>query len=135
MVRTRDCDVGTAKESRPAVCQVAGQVRLGMSGGRLMLEHDNGRAAAIVDYRHEDAPAIAKDHPSIRAITRLADNSGVPFFVVRYADDFSWWYPTPVNGPARALLPEARRLTERQWVQLLYRCRGRELPVGWERRA
>ena len=101
----------------------------------LLLEYDGGTAAALVEYKHECAPEVRVGHPSVRAIVDLADRAGVPAFLVRYADDFTWWYPTPLNERARALRPEARHLSEEQWVQLLYRCRGRELPPAWRQRA
>jgi len=101
----------------------------------LMLEYDGGKAAALVEYKHERAPEVRIGHPSVRAIIDLADRAGIPAFLVRYADDFSWWYPTPLNDRAKALLPEGRHLTEEKWVELLYRSRGRDLPLEWRQRA
>jgi len=99
----------------------------------LMLEYDRGRAVAVVEYKHEDAQIVRLGHPSIRAITDLADRAGVPAFVVRYADDFSWFYPTPLNDRARGICAGGQRLTEHQWVVVLYRCRGRPMPSEWSR--
>jgi len=101
----------------------------------LLLEYDGGKAMALVEYKHEHAPELRLAHPSVRAVVNLADRAGLPAFVVRYADDFSWWFATPLNGRARTLLPEARHLTEEEWVALLYRSRGRHLPVAWTQRA
>lgn len=97
----------------------------------LMLEFDTGKAAALVEYKHEDAQIVRTGHPSIQAIQDLADRAGVPAFVVRYSDDFVRWYAIPLNAHARQLLPEPRPLSEPEWVELLYRCRGRELPPEW----
>lgn len=102
---------------------------------RLMLEYDRGKAAALVEYRHERTPRLRLSHPSVRAIGDLADRAGIPAFIVRYADDFSWWYPTPLNVRGRALFPKRRHLTEEEWVELLYRCRGRGLPLDRRQRA
>ena len=101
----------------------------------LMLEYDRGKAAALVEYKHEAAKELRLAHPSVRAIVDLADRAGVPSFVTRYADDFAWWYPTPLNARARALFPRQGHLSEEQWVELLYRCRGRDLPANWRQRA
>jgi hypothetical protein len=101
----------------------------------LLLEYDRGRAAAIVEYKHEGSPALRLAHPSVRAVADLADRAGVPAFIVRYADDFSWWYPTPLNEQARRLCPQPARLNEEGWMRLLYRCRGRELPAHLSGRA
>jgi hypothetical protein len=101
----------------------------------LLLEYDAGRAAALVEYKHEDAQIVRLAHPSIRAIADLAERADLPAFVVRYGDDFSWWYPTPLTDRARALLPEPGFLSEREWMGLLYRCRGRRLPAEWSQQA
>lgn len=97
----------------------------------LMLEYDNGKAVALAEYKHEDAPIVRTGHPSMRAITDLADRANLPAFVVRYSDDFSRWYVSPLNGPARQLCPQAQELTELEYVRLMYRCRGRDLPPDW----
>jgi len=101
----------------------------------LLLEYDEGKAVALVEYKHEDAQVVRLGHPSVRAVVDLADRASLPAFVVRYADDFTWWYPTPLNQRARELLPEARMTTEAEWVEILYRCRGRDLPPEWRQQA
>ena len=97
----------------------------------LMLEYDTGKAIGLAEYKHENAAPLNASHPSIRAIRDLAVRADIPAFVCRYADDMSWWYPTPLNGQAKAFLPEARHLSKREWVELLYRLRGRKLPSEW----
>ena len=99
----------------------------------LMLEYDAGKAVALVEYKHEDAAPVRGAHPSVQALVDLAHRAALPAFIVRYADDFAWWYVTPLNDLARALQAETAFLTEQQWVELLYRCRGRELPSSWAR--
>lgn len=101
----------------------------------LMLEYDRGRAEAVVEYKHENAQEVRLGHPSVRAVVDLADRADLPAFLVRYADDFEWWYVTPLNDHARALLPQARKMAEAEWVEILYRCRGRELPLEWRQQA
>jgi len=101
----------------------------------LMLEYDRGKATALVEYKHEDAQVVRLGHPSVRAMVDLADRASLPAFMVRYADDFAWWYATPLNELARVLLTEARMTTEAEWVEILYRCRGRDLPLGWRQQA
>ena len=95
----------------------------------LMLEYDNGKAVALVEFKHERAEHVRDANPSIRALSDLANRAGVPAFVCRYADNFSWWYPSPLNELARDIVGTPRKLTEREWVELLYRMRGRTLPA------
>jgi len=97
----------------------------------LMLEYDVGKAVALVEYKHEDAAPVHTGHPSLRALVDLADRAALPVFVVRYADDFSRWYVSPLNNHARAIHGEPSSLTEEQWVDLLYRCRGKSMPPSW----
>ena len=94
----------------------------------LMLEYDRGKASALVEYKHEQAAPQYPTHPSYRAMIDLGDRAGIPVFGVRYADDFSWWRVTPLNGLAKKLLSEQTRMTEEDWIKLLYRIRGSEAP-------
>ena len=96
-----------------------------------MIKDDSGRVIALVGFKREHAEPFSTSHPSIRAFRDLAVRADIPAFVCRYADDMSWWYPTPLNEQAKAFLPEARHLSERDWVELLYRLRGRKLPSEW----
>lgn len=94
----------------------------------LMLEYDHGKAAAIVEFKHERAAPVHLGHPSMRALAGLADAANIPFFLVRYTDQETWYYVTPGNARACELLPEAMEMTEPDWIKLLYRCRGRDVP-------
>ena len=94
----------------------------------LMLEYDHGKAAALVEFKNEAAAQVHLGHPSMRAVIGLADNSAIPFFVVRYAGDFSWYDVHPTNAKAREIVPKQIKLTESEWVQLLYFCRDRKMP-------
>ena len=96
----------------------------------LLLEYDHGLPSALAKFKHENVKSIHVGHPSIRALQVLANRGCIPFFLVRYADDFSWYYVTPGNDNARAFLAEPTKMPERDWVELLYRCRGREIPEG-----
>ena len=94
----------------------------------LALEYDEGKAAAIVEYKHENAAPQYASQPSYRAIIDLGDRAGVPVFAVRYADDFSWWRVTPLNDLAKTWVPGQTPMTEEEWVTTLYRIRGTEVP-------
>jgi hypothetical protein len=94
----------------------------------LLLEYDHGKAVAIVEFKHEQAKIQHASHPSYRAMIDLGNRAGIPVFACRYADDFSWFRATPLNENARYWLPEKKEMTELEWVSLLYRIRGREIP-------
>jgi len=102
------------------------------------LEYDYGHPKAIMEYKHEYAKKAFEDiiersergklHPTQRATKEVADNSWIPFFVVLYADDLSWFQPYPLNEYARQYIPKTMKLSELEYVTLLYNIRGRTVP-------
>ena len=96
----------------------------------LALEYDKGVSVAIVEYKHENAEKQYSSHPSYRALRDLGDKADLPVFAVRYAGDFAWWLVVPLNSRAKQVVPERKKMTEREWVEVLYRLRNYELPDG-----
>lgn len=94
----------------------------------LFLEYDHGKAVALVEYKHELAAPQYASHPTYQAMIDLGNRASVPVFAARYADDFSTWEITPLNPTARQWLNKRTGMTEREWVEFLYRIRGHELP-------
>lgn len=95
----------------------------------LALEYDRARAKAIVEYKHENAPPDQyASRANYLALIDLGNRAGLPVFVVRYPSDFSWFWVTPLNEAARVLVAEPTRLSEREWVEVLYKLRGRSVP-------
>lgn len=94
----------------------------------LLLEYDRGKACALVEFKHELAKELRRGHPSMRALSDLATRAGIPAFVAHYADDFSVYRVVPLNEQARIWIPTEQRMSEEEWVGLLYRLRGRTLP-------
>lgn len=104
----------------------------------LMFEYDNARVVALVEYKHERAaPVVLSRSHSLLAIAAMASESRRPFFLVRYADDYSWFRVRPANPSAIArchalgLSLDAHHIfttTEAEYVTFLYRLRGRTVP-------
>ena len=94
----------------------------------LFLEYDKGKATALVEYKHERARPQMASHPTYQALIDLGNRAGVPVLAVRYADDFSWWRVVPLNDKAKEWVPERCDLTEQEYVTLLYKIRGYEVP-------
>lgn len=94
----------------------------------VMIEYDNGKATALVEYKHEKAAPQYPTTASYRALIDMGDKAGIPVFACRYADDFSWFIGVPLNSKARVFLLEKTRMSEVEWVELLYSTRGRKLP-------
>jgi len=95
----------------------------------LVLEYDRGKAVAIVEYKNEHAKPQYRTYPTYQALIDLGNRADVPVFGVRYADDFSWWRVTPLNDLAKMWVPKQTSMTEEQWVTVLYRVRGTEVPA------
>lgn len=95
----------------------------------LMVEYDRGIARALVEYKNECAPEPDWEHPSMRAIGDVASRAGIPFLVVCYATDFAWFDVWPCNTEAKRWAPEGNvTLSEPEYVNMLYRIRGRLMP-------
>lgn len=101
----------------------------------LVVEYYYSQPKAIVEYKHEHAKidftkltSIGMAPQSYKAIEHLANAANIPFFVVRYKDDFSFWNITPMNKQAKSYVKETKNLSEEAYVELLYKIRGRSLP-------
>jgi len=94
----------------------------------LLIEYDHARPVALVEYKHERAAPQYVTHASYRALVRLGNLAKLPVFTVRYAADFSLWKVAPLNAAATGYCPHRVAMNEREWVSLLYRIRGREVP-------
>lgn len=91
----------------------------------LMLEYNYAAPAALVEYKNEFAAVQSSKHFTYQALAELANRARIPFFACRYASDFSWWKVTPLNPNAKEHIPETTVMTESQWVELLYKTRGK----------
>jgi hypothetical protein len=93
-----------------------------------MLEYDRGKASALVEYKNEHAAPQYANHPTYQAMIDLGNRAGLPVIACRYTDDFSKWRVVPLNNFAKSFIPERQELTEKEWVKLLYKIRGYEVP-------
>ena len=94
----------------------------------LFLEYDRGKASALIEYKNEYAKPQMATHPTYQALIDLGTRADVPVFAVRYASDFSWWKVIPLNKRAKEWVPERLTLNEHEYVSLLYKIRGYDLP-------
>lgn len=94
----------------------------------LFLEYDKGIPVAVMEYKRETAPLQYLTDPTYRAIIELTKRGCIPFFVVRYAKDFSWWKVRQANEFAEKILPEIKIFTRKEWIQWMHQLRGYALP-------
>ena len=91
----------------------------------LLIEYDNSEPVALVEYKHERAQPIRASHPSIQAIAKLGARAALPVFLVRYAEDISWWQVSPLNHPVEKFVASQTYMSELEWIDLLYAIRSR----------
>jgi hypothetical protein len=89
----------------------------------LLTEIHVGEPAALDEYKHFRARPINPGAAVFRALRRLADRAEIPFLVAWYWPD-SWAFRvSPINDLAREHFEDPEDLTERAYVQRLYRLR------------
>lgn len=94
----------------------------------LLIEYDRGQPTALIEYKSEFAGQQYPTHPSYMALSQLGDRAELPVFVVRYAQNFSWWRIIPLNRVAKQHLPERVEVNELLYVSWLYNLRGLQPP-------
>lgn len=95
----------------------------------LLLEFNEGRPLALVEYKAFGAVRPNPNSPTYRALRTLADNSKIPLLIVFYAHNTFWVRVTPVNYFATQVFPIEVVLNEKEYVAALYRMRGLTLPA------
>ena len=96
----------------------------------MLIEYDHAEPKALVEFKNEHAqPVNVSKNPSIAAMAKLANNADIPAFLVRYADDFSWWKVLALNDQAASYLTNNPQIMdEAEWVSILYAVRGKQMP-------
>jgi hypothetical protein len=97
-----------------------------------MVEFHTGKPVAIIDYKRYTGSIKNLNQKSIDAISTLANNSNIPFFVVFYWDDVWAFQITAINNIAKNIslqhkIDEDKILTEQQYVYFLYKLRNIKL--------
>jgi len=98
----------------------------------LMIEFHVGKPIAIVDYKRYTGSIKNLNQKSINAISTLANNSNIPFFVVFYWNNIWAFQITAINNIAKNILQQHKIdknkiLTEQQYVSFLYKLRNIKL--------
>ena len=94
----------------------------------LMIEYDKAKPIALVEYKHQQAKQADPKTTSYRAIKALANIAHIPFFGVRYSYDFKQFTVARINYRAEQLLATRQIMSEFEYVEFLYRLRGRKVP-------
>ena len=97
----------------------------------LMIVYDRFIPKALIEYKHENCPQRKTDDPGFKAVRALSDLARLPFFAVRYKADLTNFCVSAINDPAIKYLSKRfhNDMTEREYVEFLYRIRGRKMPA------
>lgn len=96
----------------------------------VMAEYNHGAPVAVVEYKHRLAEEPNLNHPTYRALRRLADgyvNGPLPFLVAFYCSDEWWFRIIPGNQAAADFYGGYTILTEQEFVGSLYHMRKQVL--------
>lgn len=94
----------------------------------LMVELDRCKPVGLIEYKSEFASEQYPTHPSYLSLIQLGDRANLPVFIVRYAQNFSWFKVVPLNSDAKRILPERVEVNERLFVTWLYNLRNLQPP-------
>lgn len=101
----------------------------------LLLEFNNERPVALIDYKESHHQEDYADSRSSRnALKLLADNSKIPFLIVKYVTGGGTFQVLPQNEIGAVMCASNRtvlnpQLTEVQYVDFLYWLRGMQMPL------
>jgi len=95
----------------------------------LAIEYDSRLPIALIEHKHIRGMSAAQfaREASCTAARWLADNSLIPFLLVRYTSDFQRFEVTPFNDIASRSV-RSGCYTQREYVELLYSLRRRTMP-------
>ena len=88
----------------------------------VLVEYYFAKPVAIIEYKNTRNPPDLT-HPTIKAMSDLATRAGLPFFVARYWPKTWAFVVVPVNDYARSYFTDPLPMTEREYVQFLYKLR------------
>lgn len=90
----------------------------------LMVEYNTGKPAGLVEYKHYQAQKPNMQHPTYRALEYLANGRDLPFLVAFYWPVIWAFRIIPVNQVAKLHFKENEELSEREFVERLYKIRS-----------
>lgn len=98
----------------------------------VLVEYNRGKPVALVEYKEKHAQMPSLTHPTMKALSDLADNykhGPLPFFIAFYCSEDWWFRVYPVNEAAKSFFKhcEGQYLSEQRFVKGLYHLRKRAL--------
>lgn len=98
----------------------------------VLIEYDSAEVCAVIEHKRYTAKPVNLNSTSIVAMSRFATKGEVPFYIVRYwpaTNTEPWYYEVmPVNSYASEYVSRKMMMSEKTYVNLLYRLRHQFMP-------
>lgn len=95
-----------------------------------VIDYDRAVPVAIIEHKHKLCPETTEElyrTANYKALKCLADGNALPFFEVRWRDDFAVFRVTAINSEARYILPQVtQNMLQAKYIQFIEELR--ELP-------
>ena len=90
----------------------------------LMVEYNLGKPVGLIEYKHHcSIMPLNLKHPTYRALSELANCAQLPFLIAKYWKRNWSFRVIPVNDVAQQHYSNPEDMSEREFVQRLYRLR------------
>jgi hypothetical protein len=96
-------------------------------GTLFFLEYDKSLPVALVDYVPKVYSKSNLNNLKYKAIINMCDKAGIFFFNAEFSEDLTTWTIGPCNDKAKVCLSSKTEMKEKEWVDLLYKIRGRNM--------
>ena len=94
----------------------------------LLVEYHGYRPVALIEYKHHTASEQRVNDRAFEPLKWLAGKAGIPCFAVRYNPENWTFTVVPLNDRAKDKADRSQ-MTEEDYVRLLYKLRGQEMPA------
>lgn len=98
----------------------------------LLVEYAKSAPAVLIEHKYITLRgSVDINNSTFKAVRALADAARIPFLLVFHSHTPHWWFAVcPINLVAIQRLPRETVMSEAEYVELLYRMRGVDLPAA-----
>lgn len=100
----------------------------------ILAEYMYSKPVALMEYKNEHAKIPPLNSPEFQndsnyqTLINLGNMAGVPVFLIKYADNFTWYKVAGISEYGKALLSKTTLMPEIEFVKFQYQLRGKIAP-------
>ncbi len=94
----------------------------------MCVEYDKSMPVCLVEYKNIQGQ-LNVDSANIKALINLGNMANLPAFAALYVNDFSLYLIYGLNDLAKKYFSSPKIITEVEWVEFLYKLRGKNAPM------